>query len=600
MRQRQRPVYLALGALAGLIAAASMLPGVRLWGVNHLAHLPVAARVIVLTALALSFLPGVARRGSTLLTTAVSGVLGGSVGRILAFSIAFGVACVVLHSRTELLGDGQAQANEIRRSVASPDMTITRYGAIMADQERIAVASWMLNFLAFKAAAAAGARDPIAGMHVLYALFGALTAFAILLALRSSSAPITFRVVVALACFFSGGVQLFFGHMEMYTPVVSLVVVYVACLVGASSGRVPLAVPGVVLLLAIACHVQALLYAPAFAGLVLLRMSRRPVVITILVGALTVLATVGGRFATGLGEFFLPAAAVLAPGHLVDIANEMLLVVPLALVFIAATAANHSQRRFGTNDVIAWLVFVPCAMFLFLFFPELGMPRDWDLYVLPAAGVVLPLFVRLRSTADDSVPPPSWLVPAAMVGLAVAGPWVAVNASESVAVRHYGNILEFDKTNLGYGYEILSLHHRGRGNVAGEIAALQNAADESKNPRYYLALGILRYETGDTLQAIDDLRRALEIRPSQDGARRYFVQWAFTKGIYNDDVVRHSRAGVDAYPEDPYYRLYLGAGYLRAGRIEDGVHELEACKRLDPPDSMRRAADQMLSRIRRP
>jgi tetratricopeptide (TPR) repeat protein len=225
------------------------------------------------------------------------------------------------------------------------------------------------------------------------------------------------------------------------------------------------------------------------------------------------------------------------------------------------------------------------------------MARDWDLFVLPAAGFAVFGLTAARRIGDSPLSArcfDRYLAPALAMALAVVVPWVGINASETRSVQRYERIISMDTTNPGYGLEILAMHYGDQGDEKRKAETYDKAFAVSKNPRYLMAACSARLKYGEIDGPAQVLKDYLETNPGYHLAREVYIEALVRKGDM-DGVIRVCREGIDRGPERPYYYLYLGIGHYNQGDIGKARAAFDECLRRDPPTVMVNAIKGLLA-----
>jgi hypothetical protein len=187
--------------------------------------------------------------------------------------------------------------------------------------------------------------------------------------------------------------------------------------------------------------------------------------------------------------------------HLLDFIYEMALAAPLApFLFLAAWISQPDLLRDSGLQVLAIAALFGTAA-AFVFNPELGMARDWDLL----ATMLLPLNL-LAGYAVARVRT-SELLHGRVIGtgvvsfLIVALPFMLVNHQSEASVERYRDLLSTHTERSAYGWEILAGFMGDRGDLEERMVCLEKAAAISPNPRYWsnianLALRLEHWERG--------------------------------------------------------------------------------------------------------
>ena len=303
---------------------------------------------------------------------------------------------------------------------------------------------------------------------------------------------------------------------------------------------------------------------------------------------------------------------ILSVTHIIDLANELMLIVPgtplvVGLLLLAWHWAGGSvgERRRNlleaarSPDVLfALLLAVPIGLFFWTFRPELGMARDWDLFSICGVPMVAITYVLARR-----IPPGRWeKLVASVIGTLVAATvlslsWIVVNAIEGVSVARYEAILQYDTTNAGYAYDNLSQHLHDKGDITGEVRALERAVNASPNPRYRFKLGLRYYYLGDKARAIEELRASLVSRPDHGPTRRYLAEMLYYAARY-DEMLAVCRDGEKLDPDNAYYPFCVGKAYAALGDWEKAQMAFDRCSALAPSPEVNEAIEEILRRRR--
>jgi tetratricopeptide (TPR) repeat protein len=626
-------LYIALVGIVVLVGVASWLPRARLWGINHLAFYPPAWRIVLLAILGLSLIPRFGRYlyGSALRLYANLG--SGVRHRRLApalISIGATVMFLIFRSSTLLLGDGRLIADNLSHAFTDNSAATAHTARMILLHEPIAKGAFLLYcgagslMLPFKASSSAG-------IAVVSAVLGGLLTFILIRMLTKASISPAMRFWLATLALSSGSIQLMFGYVETYVPLVFFAVLYLASgsiLIRRWSGRW-IAATLACLLLAVFMHIMGLLLVPSFLLLLALhsgrfRSRRAESWLAIGLAVFIVAGSVMAGTFTRLTRFCLPlvmsgnTVGLFSAEHWVDISNELMLLMPTFPVLVvmgilirrSGAARNFEYQQVGFNEPtsafstrVEWyfavMLLVPALVFLILFYPRLGMARDWDLFTLTAGGLVMIAMLTLRrgatlvSRSSVGILGP----PAVVLSIVMTAAWVGINASETRSVRRYEAILSYDRTHPQYAYETLARHHYCEGRLDKAATAMDLAADVAYNPRLIILLSNYYREMQRPVEAIEMLRRVLRKQPDHEKARNELVMLLYEEGRY-DALMEVARWGMLYHPEQPIYHDMYGRMLILGGRTDEGVKVLEACKRLNPHPKALRQIERILKHVK--
>jgi tetratricopeptide (TPR) repeat protein len=537
------------------------------------------------------------------------------------------------HSSTLLLGDGQLVLNNFEHAGAESGSAVTRDLRAILSGQPTAKGATLLYCLTARVSEGAFHGSPLGGMRALNCLLGGILVLVVMQVVLRASVPVELRIWLGFLVLSSGMMELFFGYIENYTPLIFFAALYtISSLVAFQRRRTAwLAVAFVCLSASVFVHVAGILLLPSFALLVgrILAEKYRPSAVrwlSPLLIALMLIGTLGLAMFTRLGQNLLPLRAtedvygILTPTHWLDMLNELLLLVPafpvLAAMALASLVLTKRSRKAGSVDPdsesrarwgghvlrnewhLALLLLVPCLLFLTVFKAEISMPRDWDLFavtsigLVPAALIIVDRFVvlmRPRSAALVAVP--LWVM---SVGLGIG--WIGINADSDMATTRYEQILTYEKTRASYAYEILAAHYQREQKLPQAIEAMEKAVTFSASPRMYVYLESLYKADGRLADAVGILRKTVQEYPRHDGARNDLVLLLAMTDSY-DELLSVAREGTVYHPDRPVYHYYYGRMLLREGRTEEGIAQLLECRRLHPGPDVVEEIDRVVEQL---
>lgn len=617
--------------LFGLCVVASFFPEKRLWGINHLAFYSPLVRVVAFLAVASFFVPRIRRtvyRRLNLYATPLLGRL--QLVHVVILSILALGLFVIFPSSTLLLGDGQYIASNVEKAAGADSKTFVTY---LKHPDRVYPATDLLYLIASRVASKLFDSSPLAGVRFLNALLGSALIFLLITALRRSVTGSAGEIAPLLALvFFSGGIQVFFGYIEVYAPLMLVVVLYTLAVRRTLSRRSTLWAPIFCVMFGVFLHLLGLILVPSLCFLALWvgfgrQMSKRMLKSCIVLTAATIAFPIVGMQTGALRSFFLPLInggdtyGAFSRMHLIDIANELLLVFPGALVLAAIaistvkvgksrtpsdknlrsmqTPVTHWHQGLTPDLFFGLFLLLPAVLFLLLFKPELGMARDWDLFVITGAGLYVSVFALLGHYQSDGIVRrmmESAVVPVLAITFVLTAAWVGINANSARSVARYESVLSYDTTNAGYAYENLAIYYQDRGDASAEIRALEKAVSASPNPRYGFLLGLRYYHAGQEAKAVSALRKCLRSNPDYDRARQFLVQMLFFREEF-DEMLVVCQEGARLTPEEALYPFLAGKVYLTQGKVTEALVAFDKCRTLKLSAEMARELDELLRRL---
>jgi tetratricopeptide (TPR) repeat protein len=627
-----RDTGLLLGSLMmvyALVCVASFLPGLQLWGVNHLAFYPLPLRVLVLALIGLTFFPAVAQKAYAgaykLAHTIKHG--GRAVDSALTFVAVGSVAVFAgLRTSTNLLGDGQLIAQSFEAAWKGNEIVIMRSVGAIVTEERIAPGATLLYYGMAKLITGLLDKGPVWGIRYTNCVLGAFFVYIMANLLRRGPFSTEIRLWMLALVFFSSTMQLFFGYVENYTPLVFAGFLYLISALMVLHDRTRLWVPIVLFVVSFYIHIQAVLFFPSLVYLLLWRLAhRRRLAVERYAGpALTagvVLVAIAAGF-TGFGQFYLPlrgdelSYGLFSAVHLLDVLNEILILMPI-LPFLAVMAWIGRRRESGGQPqakgrkkaagATGWfakraewqfaiVLLIPCFVYLFLFKPEIGMARDWDLFTMISLGLVpLALLIvnRFFRSAASTERAGAICSPAIVMTVVLGVAWIGINASSARSTARFEQILEYDKTHASYAYENLAIFYYDNGQLEKATEVMETACDISRNPRQYVRLAMYYDELGRLDEALDLMRSTVAKHPAYEKSRIYYVSQLEKRRLI-DELLEASLAGTQHHPNNPMFWFYVGETSLLKGNIEAGVSAHRRCLELNPPPDARRRSQEQI------
>ncbi len=559
-----RPVVAVAGLLAlGLLPLLGrFLPPTLAWGFDHLAFLPAFATALAAAGwLALLVTP--LRRAGSRITGAVSTwLLAGPWWAPVSAALRAGGLFRLLRTPTHLLGDGVLIGEMVARGTPfrvldGMDYLLLRL-ALDALRGR-GVTSFELN--AWSAA-----------------LAGALAVLTALLLLRRSRLPLPGRALAFLLWLLSAASLLYCGYVESYGLLSVAMLGFTWSGALAERGEVPPLVPGLCFGFAIFFHSLGLLAVPGLAWLLLrppdgAASPRRWRVALLVPAVLLPLAAVAIHVAAGFDAAWFRqevlegrnqrsllvaltgAHGLLSLEHARDLANWLLLAVPVSL-WLAVAGARGLARRRGEPGVGFLLVHVAGVLLAFLLLDrKLGVARDWDIFApqvaAPALLAALAWAGRLEAPAARPRGLPSVSEAAPWVALLLLWPWLAVNASREASLRRFDAVLaSFPPVQRAYALEDLAKYHRDRGDAARALAYYEASVRANpRNERTRVQLGAAYAKLGRFDDAERQLVEALRLDPGDGVAFDMRAKVAFNRQDFAT-ALGLSRRATALLPED--------------------------------------------------
>lgn len=409
-----------------------------------------------------------------------------------------------------------------------------------------------------------------------------------------------------------GYVLVFFGYVENYALATVGCALYLWSALRYLRGRGSLAMAGLALMVAIGLHFAAVALTISFLALVLGRGSETPqrrstvrdLIVLVGLGAASVMLVRSfggydpiGSLQTVVRSVFAEAAISGDDGlwslrHLREVANGWVLTGPVGFassVVMLAVAASSTGFRAGHEQKFLIVLGVTALGVSFLAGDSnLGYARNWDLLApwgfiaVTASGLAF-----FRGMGKRHVRRVRAIV---AISLFSTVPWIAINASESLALRRFETLpLGFGRTESTLGY-----WHALRGRKAEAEAWLNRAVHRAPgNTRAWLFLGRLLLEEDRSGEAAVAFDRAVALRPDLETAWRGSVLARWRQGdptsaaSRTDDALHHLNDSATLH-------AVRGLLFALAGDLVAAASGLERAARLAPTDTLVSEARDLL------
>lgn len=540
-KKAQRVLAIAFLLLVLLRFIAAFFPKQRLWGLNHLAYVPMWL-IVLLTAVALLSCTELGARVTRSLATRLYQFYSWLTGRLsrtllyILLSLGFGLLCWSFPIQFPFLGDGPMFLLTVARIIVG-DQTAAHLYLVepLTGLTYLGISKLLPVTTDIKVASAY--------VHLMYRIAGAMlggTFFYLVLTFahqvaRQVSAKVTI-IVTLLGC---AGTLFFFGYIEYYTFVYVGIGFYCYTALAYFHGRVRIYAPVIAFLLSVGFHFLAVVLLPSLVYLLLSHWSGRVRQLTFRQAC--VFAGISAAFLfvvylliepiQGMRGFFIPLLrdgeqtySLLSHYRLADLLNEQLLLSQVGIAFLGVAALIlRKQIQWNQQSYIFLLFASACMVMLNLSGQTLfGMGIDWDIFA--AVGLVYTLLGIYLILPVLQKSPWQWSVASMVVGSVGMSfvPWIVINVDSDMAVERFKNMMALDVAHLRkgmmeYRYETVRKYYHDQKREAQEFEAIQTLiAYTHGEPRQYDRL--LAFIPGKNptkyrepfLRAVDSLSRAVE------------------------------------------------------------------------------------------
>lgn len=591
MRKAQYQIVLFFQAvILILLFAVANLFGIReLWGINFLKFFPPFWTYLSLSIIAVLMIPPVSKATMSALDALSRIIIQKKAHGIVLYilsSTAFLLLFMKFHSAIPLLGDGSLRANEIYdgRMWHPTEMLDFLFHGLLY--------KFVFHPLGYK-------------VTVCYRVFSAVCGVVFIcgilrLAIYIKSAQF---ITLFLTMFSSGMTALFFGYVESYSLIAALLpfVTHTGLKVAdGQSSRLSLVLWYVVAILihsvAVFVFSCAMIVAMMLPGDEKLTKTRRISNYLALIIILSLAGAYIGRLlgVSQLSRYLLAPLAqehyqqgIVTANHMLNLVNWLFLS-GLPFLFLIATLI----RKNGKEDIpskkrivfVMWMI-IPSLLFVFFFVPQIGGPRDWDLFSLPVfiliPSILTIYFARFRR------PLPYQILPLIFVSCFVTAGFVAVNNSVTKSVDRFVEVIEVGRfKNLYVEYTTLFNHSGNHPELFNR--RLEFALKAWEQPPYkkadslYLATQLAQtfLSVGDKSQALRFINLTFEV-DSLDLNNYLLLHSFYERHGAKEDAILLAEKIERLFPNSARGQMECGVMFLKLGHTERGGKNLERAYQLD-------------------
>ena len=439
----------AISVVAGALFVVASLFGIpALWGLNFLKFTSAMPVIVAFVLLAAAYVPFVNAR--------LTGALEGASDRVslqrgsrirfgIAASLIFVLVASITYENLPLLGDGSLRASEVL------DFNWVHPTEFLDQLVHALLFQYVVKSLSIKPTICYRIISIVSGV---FFIWGALKLSTYLMPQRSLFA---FFAMVT-----SGMAVMFFGYVESYSILAGLLPWLTLVSAKVVDGKKSVALFGLWVAVAILVHSVAvfLFGLPLIAAWIVSRepdpASRRRFLVigTIVIAAGTVawyaLAYLKiGTFARYVLPLFPrgdPGQGIFTLDHALNLLNWLFLSGLPFVVFLPVLIGDKGElaNRGSNRRLLAVTMMVSSVWFLFFFVPQLGGPRDWDLFSLPTF-MLIPASLLFISTIKIPQRIMRPLIPALVVSGTLVWSFAHVNASLTGSIDRYLEILKVSR-----------------------------------------------------------------------------------------------------------------------------------------------------------
>ncbi len=428
------------------------------WGINLLKFYPTVFSIGVVLVFILLIIPQVSRflsRAMDYLTSKISRTKFSAIVFILAFSAGALILFYFFRAATTFLGDGQLRLNEVA------------IGKTALPKEFLDFQIHSVLFHRFLLPYGLEPRISYQIISILSGIIFIIGIFRLARLIQPQSWLSSFLVLLS-----SGITVLFFGYIESYSIIAALLpFVFLAGLKSIKNPQKSKWFIFIYILAGLVHSIAFILFLPALLLIGLrLKNSRkekmRDYLRVLLLGLGTGIVIIYiCRYLDlfGLERNILALIptqnspqAILTWRHFTNLINwPFLSALPVFVLVPGILAASKFSSRAEPRVQYGIWTILPAAAFMFFFTPQLGGPRDWDLFSIPAFLILMGGLTIFSSAHSRNLP--SSIIPLAFLSIMMTLAFAGINHSVVKSADRFAEIIEVQKfRDLYIEYNLLS------------------------------------------------------------------------------------------------------------------------------------------------
>lgn len=583
--ERQNGLRVLLSALFLLQLIGAWLPGPLLWGINHLAYLPIFARILVpLGGLALIWTPLGARLGRILVHHLAPHLFG---KRWIAYGLAPAVGVLLfwwLRVRLHYLGDGWLLGEMVGRGIRFHGFDFMAYLLHSQLYTWLGLTTEPASFRLFEIVSIISG-----GFYLAAAAWGART--------LSDDPAERLLLYGLLVC--AAPILMFMGYVETYGLLSVMMLLFLIALARHYRDGLAVLVPASFFALGLLAHLDALFLSPLLIGLLVwpsrraaTNLGRRLLEIAVPLLAVAVLAYVFYQLAgynrrwfdlefvemregKRLFTWLAGSHGIFSVRHWKDILNLAWLLIPVPLALLgAAWMGRHPVTR-GARVLLMGCALI--ALLAVVLHMKLGVPRDWDLFAAQAPVFAIAAAVLWRGHCDERL---VGIVTGAALLLVL--PWIALGTQETRSLTRFREIMR-DQPMFArsYTHEEIAKYYRKRGETEKAIEEYRICVEIfPRNPRLHGLMGAMMYNLKRKDEALRSFHLAIEVDSTNAQALAMLARMYAERGEL-EKAIGYSRRLAGRREEDLRAAAIHGTTAERLGYTAEAIEAYKRAVQID-------------------
>jgi len=566
-------LYFIIVAVSGIFIflhiVAMFNPTAANWGFHQLAFLPIIFKVCIPLLMVLLMIPSAQMMILRILEKSDINIrMQKKSTRILIFGacvICIGIIFWLLRERFFLLGDGSLVTRIIQKGLAG-DVDVAIFKNEPLSGFILLKTAQMLSSLGIFISN----EFPIQFTSITFGIGSVLVLTRLVKYLAESEID---RALTFLFIITSGGIQLFFGYVEVYTPLYFGLLLYFWLAIASLRGDMSVVFPVVMYGILFTLHFGALALLPTLLYLFIQNIRQghwsRLVISTIVMcsAAMVSLWMCGFSFDTfynvfsksgkhllvfGTAQDYYKAYSLFSFAHLINLGNLQGLLSPYPLLLLVALFIwKHKVQSINNQQVFLFLIAGCSLSFIVLFNSEIGMSRDWDIFAVFNVGIIVAAANWGNYCQDNLTIKRRMVVMIFGMTLLHSASFILVNADEARAIERFNTLPDqklWSPSARTSAYEELAIFYRSRMDADNAIKYFRKFLEvDSANSRIWGSLAHVYSLTGD---------RSNELR-------------------YNEKAIQVGTTNPDIY-------LNTGIAYAAARRYDEAIIALQKALEINP------------------
>jgi len=281
-----------------------------------------------------------------------------------------------------------------------------------------------------------------------------------------------------------------------------------------------------------------------------------------------------------VGKPIYPVYSLISRPHLLDIANQLLLLSPLLPLLIVLSIKYISRTVRHKETIFLALSAVGSLIFLFIIDPKLTMARDWDLFSNSACALSILFIILIHDSALTTIKRLSISILILLIIFPL--PYFLTNLNEKRSIEYIEDSLQdtYNKYPFPKSRYDWALAEIQDGNVEKAWSIFRGTIKDHFDQNYHVVLKDLYLREKNYAKALEHINKAIQLQSYADYLYGYRGEILLYIKRYNEALKDFYRA-YELNSGDPNHPEGIAAVYFRKEQPDSGIFYTNIMLELD-------------------